>query len=60
VNQALRSAIEAMSLDGRLELGEYIESTVESQLPIEATDDHKAVTRSRALEPPHPAVGQQA
>ena len=35
VNPALQSAIEAMSLDERWELVEYIESTVESE-PIES------------------------
>jgi putative addiction module component (TIGR02574 family) len=49
VNPALQSAIEAMSLDERLELVEYIESTVES-VPIEATDDQQAMIRSRAAE----------
>jgi hypothetical protein len=41
VNPALQSAIEAMSLDERLELVEYIESTVESA-PIEVTEEQKA------------------
>jgi putative addiction module component (TIGR02574 family) len=49
VNPALQSAIEAMSLDERLELVEYIESTVESA-PIELTDDQKVLIRSRAAE----------
>jgi putative addiction module component (TIGR02574 family) len=49
VNPALQSAIEAMSLDERLELVEYIESTVESE-PIEVADDQKAMIRSRAAE----------
>jgi putative addiction module component (TIGR02574 family) len=49
VNPALQSAIEAMSLDERLELVEYIESTVESE-PIEVTDDQKAMLGSRAAE----------
>jgi putative addiction module component (TIGR02574 family) len=49
VNLALQSAIEAMSLDERLELVEYIESTVESK-PIEVTDGQKALIRSRAAE----------
>jgi len=47
VSPALRSAIEAMSLDERLELVEYIESTVESA-PIEVNDEQKAMIRSRA------------
>ena len=42
MNPALQSAIEAMSLDERLELVEYIESTVESE-PIEVADDQKAM-----------------
>lgn len=49
VNPALQSAIEAMSLDERLELVEYIESTVESA-PIEVTEEQKAMIRSRAAE----------
>lgn len=49
VNPALQSAIEAMSLDERLELLEYIESTVEST-PIEATRRQKVMIRSRADE----------
>jgi putative addiction module component (TIGR02574 family) len=49
VKPDLRSAIEAMSLDERLELVEYIESTVES-VPIEVTEEQKAMIRSRAAE----------
>lgn len=49
MNPALQSAIEAMSLDERLELVEYIESTVESE-PIEVTDEQKAMIRARAAE----------
>lgn len=49
VNPALQSAIEAMSLEERFELVEYIESTVESE-PIEVTEDQKALIRSRAAE----------
>lgn len=49
VNPALQSAIEAMSLDERLELVEYIESTVEA-VPIEVTEEQKALIRSRAAE----------
>ena len=49
VNPALQSAIEAMSLDERLELVAYIESTVESE-PIEVADDQKEMLRSRAAE----------
>ncbi len=45
VNPALQSAIEAMSLDERLELVEYIESTIESE-PIELTHEQKAMIRS--------------
>jgi putative addiction module component (TIGR02574 family) len=47
VNPALQSAIEAMSLDERLELVEYIEITVE-QSQIEVTDEQKLLVRSRA------------
>jgi len=49
VNTDLQSAIEAMSLDERLELVEYIESTVESA-PIEVTEEQKALIRSRSAE----------
>ena len=49
VNPTFQSAIEAMSLDERLELVEYIESTVESA-PIEVTEEQKAMIRSRAAE----------
>ena len=49
VNPALQSAIEALSLDERLELVEYIESTVESS-PIEVTEEQKTMIRSRATE----------
>lgn len=46
VNPALQSAIEAMSLDERLELVEYIESTA----PVEVTEQQRATIRSRAAE----------
>ena len=49
VNPALQTAIEALSLDERLELVEYIESTVESS-PIEVTEERKTMIRSRAAE----------
>lgn len=49
VNPALQSAIEAMSLDERLELVAYIESTVEAA-PIKLEDDQKVTVRSRAAE----------
>lgn len=49
VNPALQSAIEAMSLDERLELVVYIESTVESA-PLDLTEDQKVLIRSRAAE----------
>lgn len=49
MNPALQAAIEALSLDERLELVEYIESTVESE-PIGVSDDQKAMLRSRAAE----------
>jgi putative addiction module component (TIGR02574 family) len=49
VSPALRSAIEAMSLVERLELVEYIETTIESA-PIDVTDQQKAVIRSRAAQ----------
>lgn len=47
VNPALQSAIEAMILDERFELVEYIESTVD-QSEIEVTEEQKALIRSRA------------
>jgi putative addiction module component (TIGR02574 family) len=57
VNPALQSVIEAMSVDERLELVEYIESTIESE-PIEFTDDQKETIRSRAAElQADPSVG---
>ena len=49
VNPTLQSAIEAMSLDERMELVEYIESTVESAL-VEVTEEQKSTIRSRAAE----------
>lgn len=49
MDPTLQSAIEGMSLDERLELVEYIESTVESS-PIEVTEGQKAMIRSRAAE----------
>ena len=49
VNPALQSAIEAMSLDERLELVEFIEKTVES-VPIDVTEEQKTIIRSRAAE----------
>lgn len=47
VNPTLQSAIEAMSVDERLELVECIESTVEVSA-VEPTEDQKATIRSRA------------
>ena len=49
VNPTLQSAIEAMSLDERMELVEYIESTVESA-PVEVTEEQKSTIRSMAAE----------
>jgi putative addiction module component (TIGR02574 family) len=49
VNPALQSAIEAMSLDERLELVEYIESTVESS-PLTVNEAQQVMIRSRAAE----------
>jgi putative addiction module component (TIGR02574 family) len=49
VNPALQSATEALSLVERLELVEYIESTVESE-PIEVNEEQKAMIRSRAAQ----------
>lgn len=57
VNPALQSTIEAMSLEERLELVEFIESTVESE-PIRLTDEQKATVRSRAVDlDADPAIG---
>ena len=57
VNPALQSVIEALSLDERLELVKYIESTVESA-PIEVTEEEKVLIRSRAAElQEHPSIG---
>ena len=57
VNPALQSAIESMSLGERLELVEYIESTVESE-PVELTDEQKAMIRTRSAElQAEPAIG---
>ncbi len=44
VNPALQSAIEAMSLDERLELVEFIEQSVESA-PIDVTEEQKTIIR---------------
>ena len=49
VDPALQSAIEGMSLDERMELVEFIESTVD-QSEIEVTEDQKVMIRSRAGE----------
>ncbi len=49
VNPALQSAIEAMSLDERLELVEFIEQSVESA-PIDVSEEQKSIIRSRAAE----------
>ncbi|MGI8700172.1 MAG: addiction module protein [Nocardioidaceae bacterium] len=49
VNPALQSAITAMSLDERMELVEYIESTVD-HAPIDVTEEQKAMIRTRAAE----------
>ena len=49
VHPALQSAIEAMSLDERLELVEFIQSTVESKA-IELTTAEMLLIRSRASE----------
>jgi putative addiction module component (TIGR02574 family) len=46
VNPPLQSAIEAMTLDERLELVEYIKGTV----PVDVTERQKATIRSRAVE----------
>lgn len=57
VNPALQSAIEAMSLDERFELVEYIESTVDAAA-IEVSDEQKSMIRSRAAQlDANPAIG---
>ena len=48
VDPALRSAIGAMSVDERLELVEYIESTVDDAA-IEVTEEQKTLIRTRAV-----------
>lgn len=47
IKPALLSAIEAMSLQERLELVQYLECTVES---AEVTEEQEAMIRSRALD----------
>jgi putative addiction module component (TIGR02574 family) len=49
VNPALRSEIESMSVDERLELVEFIEATVDRSDP-QLTDKQKAAIRARADE----------
>ncbi len=49
INPALQSAIQAMTLDERLELVEFIEGTID-QADVDVTGDQKAVIRSRAAE----------
>jgi len=49
VDPALQSVVEAMSLDERLELVEYIESTVDHS-PVDVTDEQKAIIRMRAAQ----------
>jgi len=49
INSALQSAIQAMTLDERLELVEFIEGTID-QADVDVTGDQKAVIRSRAAE----------
>jgi putative addiction module component (TIGR02574 family) len=49
VDPALQSVIEAMSLDERMELVEFIENSVD-QSAIELAGDHKAMIESRAGE----------
>lgn len=45
----MQSAIEAMSVDERLDLVEYIEGTVD-QSRIEVTEEQKVMIRARAAE----------
>lgn len=49
VDPALQSVIEAMSLDERLELVEFIENSVDHSA-IDLTEDQKAMIESRAGE----------
>lgn len=49
MSPALQMAIQALSFDERLELVEYIASTVDSS-PIEVTEQQKRMIRSRAAE----------
>jgi hypothetical protein len=53
VRPDLQSAIEAMSLGERLELIQYIESTIESE-PIEFTAESSRVPTSRPISPRTP------
>ena len=49
VDPALQSAIEAMSLEERLELVDYIERTI-AQSHSDVTEDQQALIRSRAAD----------
>ncbi len=49
INPALQSAIEAMTLDERFELVEFIEFTID-QADVDVTEEQKAVVQSRASE----------
>lgn len=49
VNPAIQSAIEAMSLAERLELVEYIESTVD-QLLLHVAEEQRVAIRARAAD----------
>ena len=49
VDPALQSVVEAMSLDERLELVEYIESTVDLA-PVDVTEEQRAMIRTRAAQ----------
>lgn len=49
VNPALASAIEALSLDGRLELVEFIEGTIDVAA-ADITEEQKATIRARSAE----------
>lgn len=57
VDPALQSVVEAMSLNKRLELVEYIESTVD-HAPVDVTKEQKATIRARAAQlQADPAIG---
>ncbi|MFH5824350.1 hypothetical protein [Georgenia sp. AZ-5] len=55
VKPPLQLLVEATGLDERLELVEYVESTIESA-PIEVSEEQKAMIQARAVERPGRSV----